>query len=274
MDWENMLRSIDGASRRAKRALHAFRSVYPRLRTDEVSDEEVIRAIRSCPRHYAGISMVQAITPAVTSSGPLQSGAFPMPVTTGNTIIVAAGTYLDAGTVTDTQGNTYIQDLSNTDGSDRYGSIFRASNVVGGSNFKITITGPAYITFAAMEVAGLFNASPLDGAGSSQNYTSGGVWSTGAFSTSNAADLIVATCPIVNVAGTTYVEPAGFTNFGLFNSPGFVALSADYQIVSSLQTGINPNWTNTGDFWLALGVAYKGSATPVSSNSLFFFGGV
>jgi hypothetical protein len=221
------------------------------------------------------IAVVQSLaTSQNTGAGSsLQSGAFGASPVTGNTILVfiwtesngAAGRGVVTG-VNDTAGNTYTPDKVATNSEDRC-SVYRASNITGGSTFKITAqtSGNAYITFCAVEVSGLDNSSPLDGAGS----TATGIINvtqphTGAFSTANANDLLIAThC---TSGTTTFTAPTGFTNIAKHGSGGTNEDgTADYQIVSATQTNIDPTYADqvSGARWACVALAYKqASAAP------------
>jgi len=89
------------------------------------------------------ISIVQTLTPASVNNGAsVQSSAFASSPTSGNTIIVVVGVYFENVTLSDTAGNTYTADKTSTSVIDtpRKVTIFRSSNITGGSTFKITAT--------------------------------------------------------------------------------------------------------------------------------------
>ena len=123
----------------------------------------------------------------LTASNSVQTSAFSSSVTTGNSILVVIFGYINTTATTvslsDTESNTYTCDLLNAynSGSSNVISnpgsnnvpagvswvgIWRASNVTGGSTFKVTITlgGSVQGLFAATawEVSGLAATSPVD----------------------------------------------------------------------------------------------------------------
>ena len=206
---------------------------------------------------------------ATGSAGSLQSSAFGTNPTTGNTILVFVvlwkGSAVSVSSVTDTAGNTYAKDKSQAMSLNR-GSVevWRSSNITGGGTFKITVntgTTGVGIVFAASEFSGLANASPLDGAGSASNGgdNSTTTWSTGAFATTNANDLLIAHYG-EDLTGTP-TGPSGFTVLASFTSGGTGNedyLVSYYQIVSSTQTSINPTATGGGNGrYGGIGLAYQ-----------------
>jgi hypothetical protein len=234
------------------------------------------------------IAVVQTTTVlGNTGVSSLQSNAFASAVTSGNTVLVTVyGPSVAAGAkiaVTDTEGNTYQPDVgavygasgsvdlgTTSPGSEPYIGIWRASNVTGGSSFKVTATlstGTAGLAVSAMEVSGLANASPVDV--TQVNDSAGSTnCSTGSFSTSNANDLILvgASCTYVSVT-PTFTAPTGFTDWSKHTQANSAAANGDngYEVVSSAQSSIDPTWTSShGTSCAALAVAYKqASSGPV-----------
>ena len=202
-----------------------------------------------------------------TQGASLQSAAMGSVLTSGSTILVfiwmeGDSTGVSVLSVTDLAGNTYVKDAAtiapnNFDDCE----VWRAENATTFSSNKITVTASqsaVFMTFCALEATGLASSSPLDGAGSTNGGATGTNPSTGAFSTTNANDLLIATFADGGITGSITV-PSGFTNVAKFVGSGFEAGSADYKIVSTTQSGINPTWAVTtapGD-WAAIGLAYK-----------------
>lgn len=211
-------------------------------------------------------AVVQSITPT-TANGVtlLQSNAFGIAVTTGNTVLVAVGFYgPPTPTVTDTAGNTYTLDATATGLADtaRRLYLFRSSNVTGGSSFKVTstgITGGNYFAIGAVEVSGLTNVTPADGSGVTNVSDGSTSPSTGNWSTTNADDILISVCAVIDLAGTTFsATPSGFTSWGNVDGGAQIGLNCQYKIVSAAQTNINQSWTlSTSDDWLTIGYAYK-----------------
>ncbi len=190
------------------------------------------------------ITIVQSLTVAAASSvTSLESAAFGSPPTNGNTIIVPIALFDGFGTVptlSDTTGmNTYELDKTADDGSLRKCFLFRCTNIVGGSTFKITVTND--FTSAASATAA----------------------KTGQFSTTNADDLLIAFEAGIDLNGQTYsTTPTSFTGFGSQTTNAFLSIDARYRIVAAPQTNINPSWDplTTGSNWVAIGFAYKAAA--------------
>jgi hypothetical protein len=213
-------------------------------------------------------------TSAVSS---LQNGAAGSPLTSGSTILVFiwhsySGGGRTVSGIIDTAGNSYAKDagaaiVTNFPGLE----VWRAQNTQTTASNKITVSlagGTAFLGFAATEFTGLVTTSPLDGAGSSNTGTAGtNTPSTGAFSTSNANDLLVA---CFGSDGTSSIpnEPTAagtWANVGKLSTGGTKEDgSADYVIVSSTQTSINPTWTSVAGTsrWTGLALAYKALTSP------------
>jgi hypothetical protein len=215
------------------------------------------------------ISYVQGLMAQTGHTSSLQSSAFGLAVTSGNTILVQIWTEGDAAgqtvtSVTDTLGNTYVQDkthaaANNLDRCD----VWRASNVTGGSGLQITVatSANAYITFLANEWSGLANSSPVDASVSNDGVDSSAQPSTGTFSTTNANDLILATFADGSSQLGSLGVPSGFTNLGTQTGNNTAESgNASYQIVSSTQSSIDPTWSGVASDsgnWSAIGIAYK-----------------
>jgi hypothetical protein len=225
------------------------------------------------------ISVVQTLAAVgAFNVASLQSGAFGSSPVTGNTILVVIGTFKTGGTtvssVTDTAGNTYVLDKRSViDPQNRqHSEVWRSSNITGGANLKITVTpaATAHVSFSALEVSGLVNASPLDGAGSSNDGT-GTSPTTGAYSTTNANDLLLVATVNDSTPVTWSATPAGFTDFGQIVSASALNIDNGYEIVAATQTNINPAWTiSPSSDWNAVGLAYKASAAAIAPVFVFF----
>ncbi len=243
------------------------------------------------------VSFVQKTSQASSSTnvGSLQTSAFGSAVTTGNTVLVGVTGFpaaLSGNTyspVSDTEGNTYTLDAAmvftnatpvdpaTTQINEDFVAVFRFSNVTGGSSFKVTVTvgGASPMTstlvVTAMEISGLSNSAPsgFPSSGGCVDTTShgNGVSSshpaTGTFSTSNANDLIIIGMLFGGGTTRTITEPAGYTSWNQEAAGatyGFIGDMA-YQVVSSTQSSVDPQWTvsSTAGNYYAFAIAYKGS---------------
>lgn len=213
----------------------------------------------------------EASAGGVTAAAGLQSSAAGSSPVTGNTIIVGiaawAGSAVTISQVQDTAGNSYTQDASiaysNTSPTRAVLAVWRSSGITGGSNFKITVkpsitTG---ITFFAFEVSGLVTVSPLDGAGSTNSgQATGTAFSTGAFSTTNANDLLVAMIGFDSTQGSLSA-PSGFTPSGTELSGAVEGGQLNWKIVSTTQSSINPTANgNVVSQFAGIGLAYKATS--------------
>ncbi|HEX5273498.1 MAG TPA: hypothetical protein VFW33_23545, partial [Gemmataceae bacterium] len=223
------------------------------------------------------ISWVQNLAVATSGSvaqGTLQSAAFGSANAAGNSIIVAVWLYggnVTVTSVTDTQGNTYVQDLTEVggDGATRC-SVWRADNIAGGAGNKITAvaSGGCYLTFTAAEFAVGAHGLAVDASVVSWGATPYQGLSyppkTSALTTLTANALLVATfaCGGISAIGT---HPFAFTDVGDNTSGGAGEDgSACYEIVSSTQSGLIASWGVTFPggtrVWATCFVAYKESA--------------
>lgn len=228
------------------------------------------------------ITIVQTLSKTVGSAvTSVQSSAFGSSPTSGNTIIVGIAVFNDGSPsdldVSDTAGNTYTRDAHNENGTpSTYTNsssiqIWRCTNITGGANFKITVTkhtggGVFYPSFAAIEVSGL-QASPIDAlsAGDSATNTTP---DTGTWTTTNANDLLV--IGVASDGSPAITTPTGFTSF-MNNGPPLPGVYGDiaYKIVSTTQSGINPQWScTTSAKWYGVGAAEKG---PTAAANQFPF---
>ncbi len=208
-----------------------------------------------------------AVSKNTGGASSLQSGAFGSSPITGNTILVFLWTFNNTTvtSVVDTTGvNTYVADKTSTSSGVNC-FVYRCSNITGGSTFKITVnmSGNTFITFCAAEFSGLTNSSPADGSGSTNNSAASVPPSTGTFSTTNANDLLIATFSGGNPASTV-TGPSGFNRIGESHTAGVSEDGdAQYQIVSSTQTNVNPTWGTSLGGWRAIGFAYKAAPSGI-----------
>jgi hypothetical protein len=200
------------------------------------------------------------------SSGQGTFGTAPNAGSLMNVLVASFGNG-NAPTVTDNQGNTYVEDVGVSFlGNTNYRvSIFRAYNIATGSPFKITVTGALgsgnYLTWGAVEARNVKTSAALDKTSSAHSSSAGTSQSSGSTGTLSQADEI-ALCIFGSDAtdGSFSATPSGFTE--LFHdgtgSTDVVAWGG-YQVVSAT-TALNPSWTfsSTGDMAAAI-ATYEGS---------------
>jgi hypothetical protein len=252
----------------------------PSLRS-KVTDEEVIRAIKSVPTHYSGPTIDRVLPKKESASlvSTLQSSTFtggdPSPGDMIVVVIVSGNHGPTVSSVTDTAGsgvNTYTQDKAVLTGTSNDLEIWSCANIGGTlTNLKITVnfTGNTYPVFGAIAVSGMATTKSIDTSVSNSGSSQTGQC-TGEFTTSNASDLIViAETDGANTSSGTPQTYSGvvppYTNFlQETDNADYTDIDADYQIVSSIQTNVNPTWTLgvsvPGLSWAAVAVAYKATA--------------
>lgn len=267
MDWNKLLERISGKSRAAKKRLHGYRSILPKLRTDQVSDEEVIRAIRSIPTHFTGIAHVQDWGSSLTGgASSLQSAGSGSGVTAGNFLVCTIchynngnfGTPVNVSTVADTLGNSFsFVGKKIVAGLHGQAEIWAKANCAGGaSGAKVTVTWTATNNggaFGTSEFSGVDASGTLDsGYGTSGVQVNTALMSAsspcpGSSSTTNANDLLVLVYGTSAGSGMyTISQPTGFSEI---YHDGAATTSIEgagaYQIYTSTQAGINPAFSST-----------------------------
>ncbi len=237
---------------------------------------------------YKGDLIVQSTSQASTSSASsLQTSAFGSSVTSGNTIIVTLDGFMGSTnstvTISDTESNTYVCDLfdcynsgddpisnpgsSTVPANTKFVGIWHASNVTGGSGFKVTAATPSTSTtsfyLTASEFTNLGTSATIDA--TSHAATASGNPSTGSFSTTNAHDLIVLGFSGSAAIGTTPPSPpTGYTTLVSHGSGLGMQGNCCYEVVNAAQSSINPTWTaNHNTNQVAIAVAYEAASGSV-----------
>lgn len=174
------------------------------------------------------------------------SATFEDPVTSGNTIIVAANNYNAMGQpgnivdITDNFDNEYIlAEARNgttdvTNGTRWHASIWYAKNVIGGENLQVTVHGPqnSFYSFAAYEYEGLGKVNTLDETTDNFTSTSSTSASAGTINTTVPNTLLFAnlTFPSGSTATTVNAVGGGFSLNHFYN--GNIALAAISRIAA------------------------------------------
>ena len=170
-------------------------------------------------------------------------------LTSGSTLVVGLTTYLP-GTVTSvadpTNGN-YTQIIAQSN-SPTFSSLwYFPNNAITGSSVTITMTiGAGFAQACCCELGGVAAAS-LDGTGASGT-TTGTTPTTGAFSTAQANEIVIAYAGSTGGfgSGCTYSNQTGYTitdqnNGGSSSS----AQGMQYQIFSSIETSITTDMVSS-----------------------------
>lgn len=173
--------------------------------------------------------------------------------TTGNLLVVAVrwdSTTVTVTGVADTAGNTYTSRTVKTfNGTDSV-QFWYAKNITGNASNVVTATfsssAPSASGITVDQFSGCDTTSPYDTEASGSGSGTGLV--TGAFTTTTADEVIVVAGDQGSTSGT-YTAGAGYTIAG--QTIG-VALSTEYQIVSSIQTGVTAGITSSAG--LAYGI--------------------
>ena len=168
-------------------------------------------------------------------------------VTPGNTIVVGVCRFAVFGptTISDNQGNTYVQVAVSTSG-ELNDIVYVASNVAGGpTTITVTSTNPISNSFVAInphEFSGILAASPVDVIGTNAPGPSA-PFNSGAITTTFANDLIYSFI-YANGGGAVPTSGTLSANTGSFSAAGGVQQAASsYQVVTSTGT-YNPAWTS------------------------------
>jgi Fibronectin type III domain len=239
------------------------------------------------------IALVQITNNDNTSlANSLQTPAFSSANVAGNTILVGVQGYISATpttiTVTDTQGNTYACDLlnaynagssdiisnpgtNNVPAGVPFVGTFRASGIAGGSSNKVTValggSVTGYLAIEAAEFSGVSNSSPVDV--TSNNAGASGNPSVGSFTTGYPTDLLFISFGGIGGSSPTVSIPSGFSNIAGNNASSFDADgNSSYELVSAVQSSIDPTWTVTNfTDWVSVAVAYKADLIVQSTSS-------
>jgi hypothetical protein len=169
-------------------------------------------------------------------------------VTGGNSILVYTLTYaMPTWTVSDSQGNNYIQVGQSAGAPGSYGNVtvtaYLATNVAAGATqVRLAFTDPSnlegFAGMIAVECAGLTGAVDVTN-GSAQ--TTGQPVNTGTITTTNADDVIFS---MIWSDSSTATPPAGFVNESTqsWSAFGVQQQSIAYQVVSATGT-FSPTWS-------------------------------
>ncbi len=191
------------------------------------------------------------------------SAEFSTPTTSGNAILVGVtyGNVNPAITVTDSQGNTYVQAINIYDSSHRQGSaIFYALNITGGASNQITVkfnSSVAYLAVGIHEYTGFATSSALDVTSAIRG--SGNSVSSGPATTTAGGDLVFG-CGVEDVQGSgdTFTAGSGFTKRA---DLGIAAGYADEDQVQGAAGSIAATWTlSPSRNWIAAMAAFKAAS--------------
>jgi hypothetical protein len=186
--------------------------------------------------------------------------AYPSPNTAGNTLVVFGRFTGGSGapTIKDTNGNTWIQLFSNTNGSDT-NVIWYAYNVSGATNTNyVTVSQPTQNTLqlAIAEYSGITTVSPLDQStdttGTSTSANSGNV------TTTQANELLIGFIDNATANGLTVTPTGGYTarqtvNGNLVIMDQTVATTGSYAATATLSSSVA---------WFAAIATLKGTQLP------------
>jgi hypothetical protein len=194
-------------------------------------------------------------TPGAGGTGTALVATFPGPTQAGNGIIVLLGSLSrDATSITD-GGDTFVHENFNNFAGATFSSQWRVSSGAGGlTAVQANFASSTSATMVAVEVFGtltidLGNSHAANGS----NATPGAITTTG-------ANRIVFSClQDTNISAF----PSGWT--GLENNGTSNGFAAAYNVYTSVQTGLNPTWTNTTGSYVCLITAYSSSINNVTT---------
>lgn len=181
----------------------------------------------------------------------------------GSKIFVIVSNFAAADTLSSVGGGglTWNVDLKAANGSERYAiaSADAPAGLASGTVITATYTGSTFDrTISGFSATGVATGTTYDGTNTS---TSGGgaTWSSGAITTANANDIIVAGGTEDGNGTATSTPNGGWTEVADFNLPtSSEAYETVYQIVSATGTYTSGGtFSASGTVSVGLGVAYK-----------------
>jgi hypothetical protein len=177
-----------------RRWLQSEQAKRPRLRADEVSDEEVLRAVFSCPPHYLTNPRQAVVASSGAGTTTPATASWSETTLAGSLAIAALAVYQDAsGSITAPSGFTLAATANN--GGQQYVHIYYATSGnynTSGSVGSFALGGNKFWSLIIAEYTQPTGASPLDKApaGNSGSSTTGTTSSTGTLT--QASELLVA----------------------------------------------------------------------------------
>lgn len=174
-------------------------------------------------------------------------------VTAGNTLTVAwfcfsTGTVARTATVTDTAGNTFVQQVSNGYDVHHVAAAFVAHNVTGNASDVITVTPAsscAYFQIIAHQINGAATSGAVDVAAYTAQLGSGTTGTTGAFSTVMANEIIQVFGADDGGLGITYTAGTGYTirqNTSTAGSETKGVSATQSGVTASMSASVGGNW--------------------------------
>lgn len=189
------MRSRRGIARQARNALRVRHAdLWERL-SRYPTDEEVIRAIRSVPTHYTGVTFLQAPSGAGNSGTGNLTATYASSCTSGSLLVAAVAIFSSSATVSVSDGTngSWTQAGSYaTNGSNRVG-LFYFPNNAGTTALTVTVNKGGTSLFAGLciaEYSGCATSNPVDG--TSTNTGTGTAVTTGSVAVNAAGELVVA----------------------------------------------------------------------------------
>jgi hypothetical protein len=222
--WKQNWR-IPGFFRAAKRSAGRMLLSAPFVLPLYPTDDEVVRAILSCPLHWSGIAHVQTTnTQRSGSSSSALNLTHGSTTTAGNLLVVTVSCYNNATfTLGDTYNNTWAS-AKRANNSPYIVEIFYAKNCLAGASHQITVTPSiaAYLSLCIEEFSGVDTTAPLDQTNSAT--TTGANPSSGNVTTAVDGELYVGA---LNCSGTgTPTVEAGWNSRANLPSSGSLQIIA------------------------------------------------
>lgn len=210
-----------------------------------------------------------AITRVQSKSGSVSGGnsltlTFDNPTASGNSVIVAVGSYFGGVifTISDNKSNSYTSDRIHSISPDE---VYRSSNILGGSSHQVTITpnsGGQYLVAVIVEYSGMDSANPKDQTAEGAN--SGTAYTTSSVTTTLADELLVGWHRVA--ADIAWTPASGWTIVREIGDGNHEAILQD-RIVSSTgsyaSSGVMSSAQNTRDLLVTYNQAAAGVAAPV-----------
>ncbi len=159
---------------------------------------------------------------------------FASPTVSGHAIVIQIASSISVTGIVDDGSNTYLMDVSNTDGAGGFAYIYSCGNASAAQNITISLSGLATITCSAVEVDTSLTLDQTSNAGGVS-----GASSPGSITTTKAVEYATAVTSTAS-GSQSWSTPTGYTSLVNDTSGGQVGQCID-RILSSTQA-LNPNW--------------------------------
>lgn len=220
----------------------------------------------------SGQTFVQCQSTQVT--GPATAAVAPIATTLGNAVIVAVSQGTDntgTVTITDSGGQSYTQTAAGysdeSNANSRSGLFFKANSAVLSSITSTWNGSKANVAIIACEFSGMVISGLEDTSVNSGSTTFVTSLTSGAFTTTNANDVLFYAVKVNAPSGNTFTVGSGYTipANGVIPGAGNSAQGIQYKIVSSTQTSQTTGMTFVNNRAESVFGAFKGISIATST---------